>query len=248
LLSGDFPTASRYLDMLRAQATQHRLEIWLDCCDCLSGQFDILNGRIERGIEVMEAALAALQVRGFNRLKSSMAGVWAEGLANAGRTREARQILAETLSYCNANGNHLFAADTWRIFGVIALVEARRAATTGSSHAAQEADAQASFLHAIEIAQRQGARMWELRAAIPLAQLWHSQRRTHEAMQILGPLCSWFPTASVNRDVCTARALLSELRDADVAFPTQELKSYSAEHNDRGACVTSSPQYGCVTP
>jgi predicted ATPase/DNA-binding winged helix-turn-helix (wHTH) protein len=248
LLSGDFPTASRYLDMLRAQATQHRLEIWLDCCDCLSGQFDILNGRIEPGIEVMEAALAALQARGFNRFQSSMAGVWAEGLAHVGRTGEARRVLAETLSYCSANGNHLFAADTWRIFGVIALVEARRAATTGSSHAAHEAEAQASFLRAIEIARRQSARMWELRAVIPLAQLWHSQRRTHEAMQMLGPLCSWFPTASASRDVCTARALLSELRDADVACSTQELNSYSAEHNDPVACVTSFPQYGCVTP
>ncbi|ANB76386.1 hypothetical protein AYM40_29575 [Paraburkholderia phytofirmans OLGA172] len=227
LLSGDLPTAARYLDILRTQATQHRLEIWQACCDCLSGRLDILSGRTERGLEMLETALAALRAGGFSRISTSMASAWAEALAHAGSTTEARRILDETLAYCNEGGNHLFTADIWRVLGVISMLEARAAVLRRSSPTEHETRAQTALLHAIEIAQRQGARMWELRAAIPLAQLWHSQGRDEAARQVLGSLCALFPKTSVSLDVRTAHALLGELDtsgakgDSDVPDVTQ---------------------------
>jgi len=48
-----------------------------------------------------------------------------------------------------------------------------------------EAEAEASFLKAIEIAQRQQAKSLELRAVMSLSRLWQSQGKRDEARQML---------------------------------------------------------------
>ena len=57
-------------------------------------------------------------------------------------------------------------------------------------------EAEACFLKAIEIAQQQSAKLWELRAATSLARLWHGQGRRAEA----GQLFSRFVRASNARN------------------------------------------------
>jgi predicted ATPase len=92
-----------------------------------------------------------------------------------------------------------------------------------------EADAQSSFFRAMQMAQRQGARMWELRAAIPLAQLWQTQGRNAEAAELLGSLCALFPNPSASSDVHTAHALMNVLGRLNMSTG-EEL--YVAEYND----------------
>jgi predicted ATPase len=230
LLSGDLPTAARYLDMLRAQARLHRFEIWRECCDCLGAHLDILNGQFDKGLRALERSLVALRARGFRRLLTPPLGVYAQAQAHAGRTVEARQILLETLAFCNKNGEEIFSPDIWRILGVVALLEAHSAAAQGLSPTEYEADAQSSFLRAIQMAQQQGARMWELRAAVPLAQLWATQGRNIEATELLHPLCVLFPNPSVSSDVRTAHALMNELKQFNVL--TGE-KLHVASYDDR---------------
>jgi predicted ATPase len=217
LLSGDLPRAARYLDMLRAQARLHRFEIWRECCDCLGAHLDILTGQFDKGLRTLERALVALQARGFRRLLTPPLGVYAQAQAHAGHTAEARRILMETLAFCNENGDQIFSPDIWRILGVVALLEAHSAAAQGLSPNEYEADAQSSFLRAIHMAQQQGARMWELRAAVPLAQLWATQGRIIEATELLHPLCVLFPNPSVSSDVRTAHALMSELNQLNIS-------------------------------
>ncbi|ANB76391.1 hypothetical protein AYM40_29600 [Paraburkholderia phytofirmans OLGA172] len=233
LLSGDLPTAAHYLDMLRKQATVHRLEVWQECCDCLTGHLDILNGRPEIGLPMLDAGLAALQMRGFRTMQISMVGSWAEALAHAGDTVEARRVLVETLAYCNENGNHLFSPDFWRILGLVSSLEACAAAARGASPIEHETEAQASFLHAIELAQQQGARMWELRAAIPLAQLWISQQRHKEAIELLDPLCATFTHPGASLDVRTGCALLVKLKDINAE--TEAARSHDGFARPRNA-------------
>ena len=218
LLSRDLPTAARYLEILRAQATLHRFEFWHECCDCLSGHLDILSGRAAGGLKVLDTTLAALQGRGSHLALTPLLGVYAEARAHAGHTTEARRLLVKTLAYCNENGEQVFSSDIWRILGVIALLEARAAATQGLSPNEHEADAQTSFLRAIRIAQQQGARMLELRAVITLIQLRHAQGRSDkEAIRHLGSLCALFPSTSANLDVRTAYALFDELGGSDAS-------------------------------
>jgi predicted ATPase len=52
--------------------------------------------------------------------------------------------------------------------------------------------AEVSFRHAIAIACRQNAKLWELRAALNLAPLWLDQGKRQEARDLLAPVYGWF--------------------------------------------------------
>jgi class 3 adenylate cyclase/predicted ATPase len=64
---------------------------------------------------------------------------------------------------------------------------------------------------AIELAQRQSAKGWELRAATSLARLWQSQGKTQEAHDLLAPVYGWFTEGFDTPDLIDAKALLDEL-------------------------------------
>jgi predicted ATPase len=77
---------------------------------------------------------------------------------------------------------------------------------------ADHARAEASYRKAIEVAQRQSAKLWELRATTSLARLWRDQERRAEAHDLLAPVYGWFTEGFDTRDLKDARALLDELR------------------------------------
>jgi len=74
-----------------------------------------------------------------------------------------------------------------------------------------EQEAEACFLKAIEIAQRQQAKSLELRAAMSLARLWQQQGKHAAAYQLLANVYQWFTESFETADLKTARALLAEL-------------------------------------
>jgi predicted ATPase len=74
-----------------------------------------------------------------------------------------------------------------------------------------EAEAEAYFRKAIEIARRQSAKSWELRATMSLARLWHRQNKHREAHQMLSTLYDWFTEGFETKDLQEAKALVGEL-------------------------------------
>jgi len=71
--------------------------------------------------------------------------------------------------------------------------------------------AETMFKEAIGIAQRQEAKLWELRAAVSLALLRHDQGRRAEAHALLAPVYGWFTEGFDTADLKEAKALLDEL-------------------------------------
>jgi predicted ATPase len=71
--------------------------------------------------------------------------------------------------------------------------------------------AEASLRTAIDIARTQGARGWELRAAISLARLWRDQGKHRQAHDLLAPVYGWFTEGFDTPDLTDAKALLDEL-------------------------------------
>src|SRR5262249_26746817 len=74
-----------------------------------------------------------------------------------------------------------------------------------------EADAEACFLKAIEIARRQSAKSWELRAVMSLSRLWMQQGKKDEARQMLAEIYNWFTEGFDTKDLQEAKALLEAL-------------------------------------
>ncbi len=61
------------------------------------------------------------------------------------------------------------------------------------------------------MAREQGARSFELRAAMSLARLWRDQGKVSEACELLAPVYGWFTEGFDTRDLKEAKALLEEL-------------------------------------
>jgi predicted ATPase len=73
------------------------------------------------------------------------------------------------------------------------------------------AEAEECFLKAIEVARRQQAKIWELRATVSLARLWQQQGKQHAARTTLSEIYGWFTEGFDTADLKEAKALLEEV-------------------------------------
>jgi predicted ATPase len=67
------------------------------------------------------------------------------------------------------------------------------------------------YRKALSIAEEQGAKLWELRAAASLARLRRDQGRRGEARDLLASVYGWFTEGFATPDLKAAKALLDEL-------------------------------------
>ena len=73
------------------------------------------------------------------------------------------------------------------------------------------AEAESCFRQAIDVARRQSAKSFELRAATSLSRLRQEQGKKKEARQLLAEIYGWFIEGFDTRDLKEAKALLDEL-------------------------------------
>jgi predicted ATPase len=125
----------------------------------------------------------------------------ARALIGLQRFDEARGLLEETLAIIEQTGHRSEEAEAYRVLG-----ELQQQQPTSDIDAAE-----ASFHRAIEVARSQGARGFELRAAISLARLWDSRGRRREAYDILAPVYDWFTEGFDTDDLRDAKVLLDKL-------------------------------------
>jgi hypothetical protein len=75
----------------------------------------------------------------------------------------------------------------------------------------QTAAAEELYRKALSIAEEQGAKLWELRAAVSLARLRRDQSRLTEARDLLATVYGWFTEGFDTPDLKEAKALLDAL-------------------------------------
>jgi predicted ATPase len=73
------------------------------------------------------------------------------------------------------------------------------------------AQAQSCFQRAIEVARKQSAKSWELRASMSLARLLARQARCDEAREMLSEIYNWFTEGFDTADLKEAKLLLDAL-------------------------------------
>ncbi|MGZ6175772.1 MAG: hypothetical protein ACXWNB_08055 [Candidatus Binataceae bacterium] len=75
----------------------------------------------------------------------------------------------------------------------------------------QEEPAESDFREAIMLAQKIGAKAWELRATISLARLLRDTSRRDEARTMLTQIYGWFTEGFDTADLKDAKTLLDQL-------------------------------------
>ena len=101
--------------------------------------------------------------------------------------------------------------ETWRVKGTLLLQRANRRDHRANSREALKVEAEACFRRAIEIADAQGSKAWELRAGVDLSRLLIATNRRDEARDRLLPTVDWFTEGFETRDFLAAKAVLKEL-------------------------------------
>ena len=130
-----------------------------------------------------------------------MLGRHAQALQVCGRSAEAGSVMAEALELAQKTGEGMYLAELHRIGGELGLAQA-------SSDASQ---AERRFRTAIEIARRQSAKWWELRATVSLASLLAKQGKRAEARAMLAEIYNWFTEGFDTGDLKDAKVRLDEL-------------------------------------
>ena len=77
--------------------------------------------------------------------------------------------------------------------------------------AGDQSGAERHYRQAIAVAERQSAKLFQLRASTSLARLWRDQGKRAEARDLLGPIYNWFTEGFDAPDLKDAKALLDEL-------------------------------------
>jgi predicted ATPase len=126
----------------------------------------------------------------------------AEVCRASGRPREGLDALDEALAHARETGERFYEAEIHRLRGELFLAEQGEAAVPA---------ARVCFEQARDVARRQGARAWELRAATSLARLLHREHDGAGARAVLGPIYAWFTEGFETVDLRNARALLESL-------------------------------------
>jgi DNA-binding SARP family transcriptional activator/predicted ATPase len=157
------------------------------------------QGQVEEGIAQMHQGLADYRSTGAELGYSLWLAMLAGAYGKIGQAEEGLDLLAEALATAHRNGEHFCEAEIHRLKGELLLMQGET-----------EDEVEQHYGRAIEVARRQGARSWELRATMSLCRLWQKQGRREEARQLLAEIYGWFAEGFDTADLREARVLLEE--------------------------------------
>lgn len=179
------------------------------------------QGHHEEGIAQMRQGLAAQLATGAKLLRPYYLGLLAEAQARVGQIQQGFSLVAEGLAMVNRTGERAWEAELYRLRGELMLQQenqklkgkSQKTKTTDPRLLTPDphAEAEACFLKAIEIARKQSAKSWELRATVSLVRLRQQQGKMKQAHSMLAEIYDWFTEGFDTKDLQEARALLAEL-------------------------------------
>jgi predicted ATPase len=179
------------------------------------------QGQGQEGIALIHQGMAAYQATGAEVWRSYFLALLAEVYGAVGQIEEGLATVVDAFDWTYSTGGLYFEAELYRLKGELTLQskaslgQVEDKFQTSQSPSEVEKEAEACFLKAIEIAQRQQAKSLELRAATSLARLWQSQGRTIEARELLAPVYNWFTEGFDTKDLQEAKVLLEELEGSE---------------------------------
>jgi hypothetical protein len=188
--------ALQLLDTVDALVAEHRIGLVLDLA-LLRAAALILQGAPKDAAARLRDALA--DRRTAPRLRCYGLAKLAEALALQGDGAAAVAVAVDGINVAKETGHRQWLAELYRFKG------------DGLLSLNSTEDGQKAFEEALRVARDQGAKAYELRAAMSLAQLWGEQRRRTAALDLLTPIYGQFTEGFETADLKNAKSLLGQL-------------------------------------
>jgi tetratricopeptide (TPR) repeat protein len=189
------PELQRHAEELLALSTEHGFSYFLAWAMAFRGRSLTDLGQAQEGLALLTQGLVAVRATGTVG-STPMVLMWlAEAHAILGQPVQGLNCLAEAATTEERVGE----AELHRVRGD--LLNA-----TGDRSAAEQ-----SYRQALAVAERQNAKLFELRSATSLARLWRDEGKIADAQALLAPVYDWFTEGFDAPDLIDAKALLAEL-------------------------------------
>ena len=198
-LLGDDATLDEWASQLVAVATEHSYPHWRGEGTAFRGWVNVKKGAVAEGICLLRDGIAAYRATGAELYIPHHLAVLARAFDIAGQFDEAMSSLDDALRIVERTGERWFVAELYRYKGELQLRH-------GCFVAAEE-----QYRRALGVAREQGARLWELRAAMSLARLRRDHGRHSAARELLAPVYGWFTEGFDTSDLKEAKGLLDAL-------------------------------------
>jgi predicted ATPase len=194
-------TARELSETVLALAHEQGFALFVALGTILQGWAPSAQSQGLEGMTQIRAGIAAWRAAGSRAWQPYFLGLLAEAYGDGGHPEEGLQALAEALAIIDSSGERLYAAELYRLKGVLL-----------QQLAAPQEEAEACFRQALDVARHQEAKSLELRAAMSLGRLWQQQGKCTEARELLTPIYGWFTEGFDTADLQEAKALLDALR------------------------------------
>jgi class 3 adenylate cyclase/predicted ATPase len=235
LMRGDHGRlASNAFDLTRL-VREYDLNAWGEHGVFLQGCAASYTGAPVDGLEDMRRGAKLLGERNLLYFDGLVKIELARAEHRAGDPDRAAAVLDEALATSERTGHRAFDAELHRARGEMLLKRDR----------INPAPAEDAFVTAIAIAQQQGARSFELRAALALAKLYQSTGRSAEAHAVLAPALEGFAPTPEMPEIAEAKAVLAALAETDeVKVEAAHRRRLTQLHVSYGNALQSARGYG----
>jgi predicted ATPase len=200
-LRQEWQAAQEQAEAAMTLSTKEGFPLWLAIGTILRGRTLAEQGQGPEGIAQMRQGLGVFQAIGAEVGRPYFLALLAEAYKQGGQTDEGLKILDEALAAVQKTGERWCEAELYRCQGELLLARSTQ----------HDAEAEAYFHRALDVARHQLAKSLELRAALSLSRLWQRQGKQAEARELLGPIYGWFTEGFDTAEVKEAEAVFEEL-------------------------------------
>jgi predicted ATPase len=199
-LRGDAAILGERAEELVALATEQNFPHFVGSGTCFRGWAMLaVGGSIEEAISRMQWGLATKRATGAEIKVPYYLGLLTEAHRRANRIGDGISLLNEAMEIVERTDERWYEAELYRLMAETLITKSDRR------------DAERWLCRALRTAQKQGARLWELRAATSVARLWRDQGKRTDACDLLAPIYQGFTEGFDTPDLKDAAALLAEL-------------------------------------
>jgi predicted ATPase/DNA-binding winged helix-turn-helix (wHTH) protein len=194
--TGDPARAVQCVDELSDHANQNSLAPFITVAECLKGELLLKQGETDRGIELLRRGVDSLQAERYELYNTGFYATLVEALLTSGCHDLALTTVDDVIERAQSNSDLFYMPELRRIHGDIL------------GQMSDDQGAEASFRHAIELADEQQALSWRLRAALGLARLKLRQGRQADARELVGQTYARFTEGFGTADLMAAKTLM----------------------------------------
>jgi class 3 adenylate cyclase/predicted ATPase len=189
----------QYANESAALADEHDFPLLLGYGTIYRGWSMAALGQAREGLALLTNGLSMIRATGATISEPWALTMSADAYGKLGQLDESRNCLAKALQIIEATEERYSEAEVYRL-------RAELLDAVGNSAGAEQ-----SYHQALDVAKRQSAKIFELRAATSLSRLWRDQGKRTEARDLLAPTYNWFTEGFDTPVLQDAKALLDDL-------------------------------------